>query len=263
MTYICIHSIIIVINLTNVKFNKKRVIPISKIYGYCRISTSKQSIERQKRNIKQAYPDAILIEEAYSGTTIDRKKWNKLYHQVQDGDTIIFDSVSRMSRNATEGFTAYEELYNRGISLVFLKEPHINTDTFKKALSDADLKRTGTNVDFILEGVSKYLMSLAKEQIKIAFDQSEKEVQDLHKRTSEGIETARLNGRQIGQRKGAKLTTKKSIAAKGIIRKYNKSFHGTLSNEATWKLAGISKMTFYKYQRELLAELAEGESKRK
>lgn len=126
---------------------------------------------------------------------------------------------SRMSRNATEGFTAYEELYHQGVSLVFLKEPHINTDTFKKALSDADLKRTGTNVDFILEGVSKYLMSLAKEQIRIAFEQSEKEVQDLHKRTSEGIETARLNGKQIGLKKGTKLTTKKSIAAKEIIKK--------------------------------------------
>lgn len=261
MTYICIHSIIIVINLTNVKFNKKRVVSINRIYGYCRISTSKQSIERQKRNIKQAYPDAIIVSEEYTGTTTDRPEWNKLYKRLRDGDTIVFDSVSRMSRNATEGFTAYEELYNRGVSLVFLKEPHINTDTFKKALSDADLKRTGTTVDYILEGVSKYLMSLAKEQIKIAFAQAEKEICDLHRRTSEGIETARLHGKQIGQRKGAKLTTKKSIAAKEIIKKYNKSFCGMLSNEDTWKLAGISKMSFYKYQKELLAELAEGESK--
>ena len=100
-------------------------------------------------------------------------------------------------------------------------------------------------------------MSLAKEQIKIAFEQSEKEVQDLHKRTSEGIETARLKGKQIGQKKGTKLITKKSIAAKEIIKKHNKSFGGGLSNEETWKLAGISKMTFYKYQNELLAEQEE------
>ncbi len=227
------------------------------IYGYCRISTKKQSIERQIRNIKKVYPDSIIVSEEYTGTTTDRPEWNKLYKRLRNGDTIVFDSVSRMSRNATEGFTAYEELYHQGVSLVFLKEPHINTDTFKKALSDADLKRTGTNVDFILEGVSKYLMSLAKEQIRIAFEQSEKEVQDLHKRTSEGIETARLNGKQIGLKKGTKLTTKKSIAAKEIIKKHNKSFGGGLSNEETWKLAGISKMTFYKYQNELLAEQEE------
>lgn len=227
------------------------------IYGYCRISTKKQSIERQIRNIKEVYPDSVIVSEEYTGTTTDRPEWNKLYKRLRSSDTIVFDSVSRMSRNAAEGFEAYEELYHRDISLVFLKEPHINTDTFKKALSDANLKRTGTNVDFILEGVSKYLMSLAKEQTKIAFEQSEKEVQDLHKRTSEGIETARLNGKQIGQKKGTKLITKKSIAAKEIIKKHNKSFGGGLSNEETWKLAGISKMTFYKYQNELLAEQEE------
>ena len=42
---------------------------------------------------------------------------------------------------------------------------------------------TGTNVDYILEGVNEYLMALAKEQIKLAFEQSEKETEDLHQRT--------------------------------------------------------------------------------
>ena len=114
---------------------------------------------------------------------------------------------------------------------------------------------TGTNVDFILEGINKYLMALAKEQIQIAFDQAQKEVDDLHQRTKEGIETARLNGKQIGQPKGTKLVTKKSIRAKEQIKKYNKSFNGSLTNEDTWKLIGISKTTFYKYKDELLAEI--------
>lgn len=35
-----------------------------------------------------------------------------------------------MSRNAEEGFSLYEELFTKGVNLVFLKEPHINTDTF-------------------------------------------------------------------------------------------------------------------------------------
>ena len=89
-------------------------------YGYARISQKKQSIERQIRNIKSAYPEATIIEEAYTGTSIDRKEWNKLFKKVKAGDTIIFDSVSRMSRNAEEGFTAYEELFTRGVELVFL-----------------------------------------------------------------------------------------------------------------------------------------------
>ena len=153
-----------------------------KQYGYCRKSQQKQNIERQIRNIKAEYPNAVIVQEAYTGTTIDRKEWNKLYKAVKAGDTIIFDSVSRMSRNAVEGFTAYEELFRRGVELVFLKEPHINTKTFKTAIETA-IPMTGTNLDFILDGVNKYLMALAKEQIIIAFQQAEKEVADLHQRT--------------------------------------------------------------------------------
>ena len=229
-----------------------------KEYGYCRKSQQKQNIERQIRNIKSEYPNDIIIQEAYTGTTIDRKEWNKLYKAVKAGDTIIFDSVSRMSRNAVEGFTAYEELFRRGVELVFLKEPHINTKTFKTAIETA-IPMTGTNLDFILDGVNKYLMALAKEQIIIAFQQAEKEVADLHQRTREGIETARLNGKQIGLKQGTKLNVKKSAPAKEAIRKYSKDFDGVLVDAEVIKLAGISRNTYYKYKRELKAEAEQGQ----
>ena len=223
------------------------------IYGYCRISRAKQSIERQIRNIKAEYPEAVIIQEVFTRTRLDRKEWPKLYQAVKAGDTIVFDSVSRMSGNADEGFTAYEELYNRGVRLVFLKEPHINTDTYKQAL-ESNVKLTGGNVDFILEGVNKYLMALAKEQIKLAFQQSEKEVEDLHQRTKEGLETARLNGKQIGQKEGAKLTTKKSVASKEIILKHSKDFNGTLADADVMTLTGLARNTYYKYKKELKEE---------
>lgn len=220
------------------------------MYGYCRISQKKQSIERQIRNIKAEYPNAIIIEEAYTGTTIDRKEWSKLYNKVKIGDTIVFDSVSRMSRNAEEGSKAYEELYNRGVNLVFLKEPHINTDTYKQSLQGL-VSLTNTDVDYILEGVNKYLMALAKAQIKIAFQQAEKEVEDLHQRTKEGIETARLAGKQIGKSKGDSWETKKSKASKEIIKKHSKEYGGTLSDAEVIKLTGLARNTFYKYKKEL------------
>ena len=222
------------------------------VYGYCRISTKQQSIDRQIRNIKAEYDNAVIITEVYTGTKQDRPEWNKLYKKVKAGDTIVFDCLSRMSLNADEGFHLYEELYNKGIELVFLKEPHISTSTYKKALQN-NVTLTGTNVDYILEGVNKYLMALAKEQIRLAFEQSEKEVQDLHQRTKEGIETARLNGKQIGQKQGAKLTTKKSIEAKKQIQKHSKDFDGTLSDADCMKLTGLARNTFYKYKRELKA----------
>lgn len=225
---------------------------MSKVYGYVRISTRKQNVERQIRNIKSKYPMAIIIEEIYTGTQFQgRKELNKLLKIIQLDDLLIFDSVSRMSRNAEEGFLLYEELFYRGVELVFLKEPHINTDVYRKAIRN-QIQLTGTKADIILEAVNKYLMELAKEQIKIAFEQAEKEVQDLRQRTKEGIETARINGKQIGQISGNKLTTKKSIKAKELIKKYSKDYDGSLNDQECIRIIGISRGSYYKYKREML-----------
>ena len=64
-------------------------------------------------------------------------------------------------------------------------------------------------------------LSPTKEQILLAFEQSEKEVIDSYLRTKEGIKTARLNDNQIGQVPEAKLHTKKSETAKTMILKYS------------------------------------------
>lgn len=225
--------------------------------GFCRVSTTRQNLERQVRNILSVYPNARIFKEYYTGTKLEgRREWNKVYNLAKqevankNKVTIIFDSVSRMSRNSEEGFSLYQELFNLGVNLVFLKEPHINTDTFKKALS-VDIKMTGINADILLKAVKEYLMEVAKEQIKIAFDQAEKEVIDLHKRVSEGLLTAKLNGRQIGRVKGNKYITSKEKKSKELILKNSKDFNGSNNDEEVMKICGISKNTYYKYKREL------------
>lgn len=224
------------------------------IYGYARVSTKQQSIERQIRNIKQQNNGAMIFQEKYTGTKIDgREEFKKLLSVVKQGDTIIFDSVSRMSRNAEEGFELYKELFNKGVELIFIKESYINTSTYKKAL-ETNIKLTGTIVDSILEGVNKYLMQLAEEQIKIAFNQAEKEVEDLRQRTREGLVTAKIEGKKVGREKGDKLTTKKSVESKKLIRKYSKEFEGSLTDKDCIKLIGISRNSYYKYKREMLEE---------
>lgn len=223
---------------------------MGKIYGYCRISTPAQNIDRQERNILAVYPNAEIIKEAYTGKTMLRPKWVKLESQIGAGDTVVFDSVSRMSRDAESGFNTYQALYERGVSLVFLKEPMIDTDVYKTAVTNA-VPLTGTEVDLILAGVNAYLLALAREQIRLAFGQAQKEVNDLAQRTKEGMETARRDGKQIGQQSGAKLTTKKSIYAKKVILEHSKDFGGTLKDSECMKLAGVTRNTYYRYKREL------------
>lgn len=228
-------------------------------YGYCRISTKQQSIERQIRNIRESYPDADIKQEAYTGTKIDRPVFDTLIRQVKKDRkagkpvTIVFDSVSRMSRNAEDGYNLYQELYSLGINLVFLKEPHINTATYDKARQNS-IPATGTKFDKVIEAINDYIADLAKEQIELAFQQAQKEVDDLHQRTKEGIQTAKLNGKQVGQKQGAKLTTQKSIAAKRFIAKNSRTFGGSLSDKECIAYLAITPNTYYKYKKELKAK---------
>ena len=228
---------------------------MGKDYGYARISTKRQSINRQIRNILAVSPDAIIFQEVFTGTKFyGRKELDKLLRVVKAGDRIIFDSVSRMSRNADEGVALYFELYDKGISLVFLKEPHINTDVYKEALQQRQIALTGDDLDLILEGINRYLLCIMDKQVRIAFEQAEKEVEDLHKRTSEGLLIAKLEGKQVGGVKGKKLNVKKAVVAKSKIQELSKDFDGSLSDVDLMAIVGVSRNTYYKYKRELILE---------
>ena len=228
------------------------------IYGYCRVSTKHQRIARQVTNIRELYPDAIIVREFYTGTTQSRPLWEKLVNKMSKGDTIVFDSVSRMSRNAEEGFNDYKTLYEKGINLVFINEPLINTSIFdstKSNLLDVSVQTGNSAVDEYFRGnitlINNLLMSLAEEQIKTSFIQSEKEVEDLHIRISQGMRESKRSGKRIGLEKGCKLTTKKSIEAKKVIKKHAIDFGGMLSDAEIIKLCNISRNTFYKYKKEV------------
>jgi DNA invertase Pin-like site-specific DNA recombinase len=241
------------------------------IYGYVRVSTKKQSIERQINNIKAVYPHAVIFSEKISGTTLNRVEFQKLLKAVKKDDTIIFDSVSRMSRNAQEGFSVYQKLFEKGVNLEFIKEPYINTCSYKKALQGTiDNVNTGTAstnklVNGILEAINQFILEKVKEDIIQAFKQSEKEVTDLQERTKEGLAVAKSKGITLGRTKGAVIKQKKEKPLKELIQRYSKDFNGTnndidliaIINSKTIEIDGkrqqahISRNTLYKYKREL------------
>ena len=222
------------------------------VYGYARISTMKQSIQRQIDNIKSIYPNAVIITEEYTGTKMDRPNWNKLVKNLTPGDTIVFDEVSRMSRNATEGFDTYKMLYDMGINLVFLKESTLNTENFRATQQIASV---GNEIaDLYIETTNKVLMILAEQQIKKAFETAQHEVDFLHKRTSEGIAVARAKGKQISRNTGTKVETKKAKPSKEKIKALSKEFNGTNTDLEVIAILGLARNTYYKYKAELKAE---------
>lgn len=240
------------------------------IIGICRKSRANQNIERQVRNILNKYPNARIIKITCSGAkVIGYKDFEKVIKEVKENKKnknykLVFDSASRMSRDSEGGCELYEDLFNHNVSIEFLKEPQINTDVFRKTLNNQiELQaKTGNEatdklINTVIQALNYYTIALAKEQIKKVFDEAETELKNIHQRTSEGLLTAKLNGKRVGTPKGTKLTTKKSIEAKEIIIKHYKVFgNGTLNATETMKLAGIDKNTFYKYKRELLEEQA-------
>lgn len=225
------------------------------VYGYCRISRKTQKIERQIQNIIKEYPNAIIKQEAYTGTKIEgRKEFKKLLDIVKAGDTIVFDSVSRMSRNADEGIKTYFELFEKGVILIFLKEHYIDTDVYAENIKDK-IELQGTDEDEIFKGLNNYFKKLAERQIRIAFEQAQKEVDDLHVRTSEGMREAKRKGKQIGQKKGAILNIKKKEPLKAEIMRLSRDFNGTNTDKEVIQLTGLARNTYYKYKKELITKL--------
>ena len=161
-----------------------------------------------------------------------------------------------MSRNAEEGFDLYKELFTKGVNLVFLKEPHINTSVYAKALGQrVDL---GADTELIQEVelfINRILDILAKEQIQIAFNQAEKEVLDIQTRVKEGIRVAKENGKQIGRAKGTKVESKKAKLLKQQIFDSSKDFNGDKKDVELMQTLNISRNTYYKYKREIKEEV--------
>ena len=228
------------------------------IYGYCSINTRKQSMERQIKNMKESFPDAVIVSEDNTESLSAYSEWKKLFSKLGKKDVIIFDSVSRMSRNAAEAFSLYKELVYRNIKIIFLRERHIDTEAYREALNGviplsflSEEQTANKPSKDVMLAIDHFIMNKIEQDIYKAFEQSEKTIMYMSRRTREGIEAARSNGKQIGTVKGSVHETKKSKAVKPLIIRYCKDFEGTLSDKECMKLIGLSNNTYYKYKREL------------
>lgn len=212
-------------------------------------------MDRQIRNLKEYNKDIVIIQEIYTGTkTEERKAYQNLKRRLKVGDTLVFDSVSRMSRDAVEGIKEYFELCNKGIELVFLKESYINTEVYNKA-KEKQIEKTGNRItDILLSAIEEVLRVIAEEQIEKAFQQSEKEVMDLRVRTKEALrpKIKEVVGRSIlGRKQGTKIETKKAKEMKDNIKKLSKDFNGNLKDIEVLGILKIARNSYYKYKREI------------
>lgn len=231
------------------------------VYGYVRVSTKQQKTQRQIDNIKSYNADAVIYEEKQSGKDVEgRAVFRKMLDKVKCGDTIVFDEVSRMSRNADEGYNLYMDLMDKNINLVFLKERHIDTEEYKRRTQNhierisSSNKKMDNLINGILELVADFEKENLKDNIRLAFQQAEHERQFLIKRVTEGkSKSEKPQGRPQGS---TNLKTEKADHIKKVIKEQSKDFDGKFSDAKIMReyLNGVARNTYYKYKSELKKE---------
>ena len=236
-------------------------------YGYVRVSTKKQSEQMQKDAIYAYSAINKMYSDKFTGTTTNRDDFQKLVEQVNKDIkkkkqvTIIFYSVSRMSRNAEEGVKQYFEWYNKGVELVFLKEHHIDTASYRQAQSKAIAKieteseSVNKCVNGILDCLNEFINSKVKDDIVKAFEQAQKEVQDLHERTKDGMKASGAADKIRQARKGQTYTTIKELKTRVSMLECLKPFGGQQSIAKFAADRGLSRVTVYKYLDAINADL--------
>lgn len=176
------------------------------IFGYARVSTEAQNLDRQLDALEK-YGVDMIYNEKMTGTKKNRPELTKLLDRITEGDTIVVESLSRLGRSTKDLIELTETFQSKGVNLVSLKES-IDTNS-----------PTG-----------KLLFTLMS-----AIAQFERDV--IADRTREGLESARARGRNGGRPKADAEQVRKAI-------KLYKT--GQYSVKEIEELTGIKKSTLYR-----------------
>jgi DNA invertase Pin-like site-specific DNA recombinase len=179
------------------------------IFGYARVSTEAQNLDRQIDALEK-YGVNQIYNEKMTGTKRDRPELNKMLERMTAGDTVVIESLSRIGRSTKDLIELMElmELFQqKGVNLISLKES-IDTTT-----------STGKLVFAIFSAIAQF----------------ERDV--IADRTKEGLKAARARGRVGGRPKIDSEITKKAV----------KLYHsGQYSLKEIEELTGVKRSTVYR-----------------
>jgi DNA invertase Pin-like site-specific DNA recombinase len=178
------------------------------IFGYARVSTTEQSLERQLQELQQAGAEEIL-KEKITGTKADRPELNRLLDKLRSGDLILVSDLTRLSRSTKDLFALVEIIEQKGAYIKSLKESWLDTTT-----------PTGKLMFTFMAGISQFERDL------------------ISQRTKEGLAVARSRGKMGGRKQKLESTKKETI--------YKLYQERQLSIMDICNMFGITKPTLYK-----------------
>lgn len=177
------------------------------VFGYARVSTEQQSLDRQLDMLEKYGVDKIYNEKM-TGTKRNRPELEKLMERLTEGDTVVVESLSRLGRSTKDLIWLMENFNSKGVNLVSLKESIDTTSSTGKLLFT--------------------LMS--------ALAQFERDV--IADRTREGLASARARGRRGGR------PSADSEMIRRAMKLYNSRDYSV--KEIT-ELTGVRRSTLYKH----------------
>lgn len=207
-----------------------------KVFAYMRISTKeergKQKFTRQEQAIVRwckenniEIPERRIYRDDASGKTFCRPAWEELEQDIQEGDIILFKDIYRFTRERDNGYKKYMELLNKGVEMIFIDNPTLNTEYIKSMQSSADkMKEENIIGGMTLEFVIRLLLVTE-------LDRAEKEREITVKRITDGIKaSSKKSGRKTGQldkmtpelqKDIEKFLTDRSIRQIDLMNKYH------------------------------------------
>lgn len=195
------------------------------IYGYCRVSTKEQNLDRQLIAMKEnGVPESNIYCDKQSGKNFNRKNFKKLYRKLRAGDVLVIMSIDRLGRD-------YDGIGNMWKRLVFNKQVII------KVLDMPILTMTDNNlVNRLLSDIILQLLAYVA--------QTERE--NLLKRQAQGIEAAKARGVEFGR---PKVDTPEDFCT--IVYQWKNK---EISMHEAVEKSGLSQRTFYRKANLLLKE---------
>lgn len=193
--------------------------------GYIRVSTVEQNIGRQVKSLEEYGCEKVFIDRK-TGANLERDEYHKMKEFIREKDVVVFAELDRLGRTKKDIDNEWDDLINRGIDIVVLDVPILDTTIYK-------------------DDLGKLMMNIAKELFGYY---AEQERVKLLQRQREGIAIARKKGRYKGR------PTKYHPDSKGkdkII--YEKIITDLEDGDTVLNISnktGVSRNTIYKIKRE-------------
>ncbi|PEB38558.1 recombinase family protein [Bacillus pseudomycoides] len=203
-----------------------------KKFGYVRVSSKDQNEERQIQNMKNlGIEERDIFIDKESGKNMERENYQMLKRLVRTGDTIVFDSLTRLGRNMNDTLEEFRYYEKHKVNLQFIKEPYINVNY------------TGESTNDVIQS------AIQKATLTILSAFAEKERIDIKQRQAEGIALARKQGRRLG-RPPVEITEEFTDA-------YKEWKSGSITAVGAMEKYGIKRSSFYKLAKQYKERMKE------